>query len=98
MHILLIEDEQKARDYLKKGLAENSFVVDEAANGEDGLHLALSGNYDVIVLDVMLPRQDGWSVLQQFRRAGKQTPVLLLTARDAEHERARGLELGADDK
>src|SRR6266536_3763636 len=82
MRILLIEDEQKARDYLKKGLTENSFVVDEAANGEDGLHLALSGNYDLVILDVMLPRQDGWSVLQQFRRAGKQTPVLFLTARD----------------
>jgi len=97
MRILLIEDEQKARDYLKKGLTENSFVVDEAANGEDGLHLALSGNYDLLILDVMLPRQDGWSVLQQFRRAGKQTPVLFLTARDAVQDRVRGLELGADD-
>ena len=97
MHILLIEDEQKARDYLKKGLVENSFVVDEAANGEDGLHLALSGAYDLVVLDVMLPRQDGWSVLQQFRRAGKQTPVLFLTARDAVQDRVQGLELGADD-
>ncbi len=97
MRILLIEDEQKAREYLKKGLAESSFVVDEAANGEDGLHLALTGNYDVIVLDVMLPKQDGWSVLQQFRRAGKQTPVLFLTARDAVQDRVQGLELGADD-
>ncbi|HYV32268.1 MAG TPA: heavy metal response regulator transcription factor [Candidatus Binatia bacterium] len=97
MRILLIEDEQKARDYLKKGLTENSFVVDEAANGEDGLHLALSGNYDLLILDVMLPRQDGWSVLQQFHRAGKQTPVLFLTARDAVQDRVRGLELGADD-
>ena len=97
MRILLIEDEQKARDYLKKGLTENSFVVDEAANGEDGLHLALSGNYDLLILDVMLPRQDGWSVLQQFRQAGKQTPVLFLTARDAVQDRVRGLELGADD-
>jgi len=97
MRILLIEDEQKARDYLKKGLTENSFVVDEAANGEDGLHLALSGNYDLLILDVMLPRQDGWSVLLQFRQAGKQTPVLFLTARDAVQDRVRGLELGADD-
>jgi two-component system copper resistance phosphate regulon response regulator CusR len=97
MRILLIEDEQKTRDYLKKGLTENSFIVDEAANGEDGAHLALSGNYDLLILDVMLPRQDGWSVLQQLRRVGKQTPVLFLTARDAVHDRVHGLELGADD-
>jgi two-component system copper resistance phosphate regulon response regulator CusR len=97
MRILIVEDEQKTRDYLKKGLTENSFVVDEATNGEDGAHLACTGNYDVVILDVMLPRRDGWAVIEQLRQSGKQTPVLFLTARDAVQDRVRGLELGADD-
>jgi two-component system copper resistance phosphate regulon response regulator CusR len=97
MRILIVEDEQKTRDYLKKGLTESSFIVDEAADGEDGGHLACTGNYDLVILDVMLPRRDGWAVIEQLRKSGKHTPVLFLTARDAVQDRVRGLELGADD-
>jgi two-component system copper resistance phosphate regulon response regulator CusR len=97
MHVLVVEDEKKTHEYLKKGLMENGFVVDIAANGEDGLHLALTGDYDLIVLDVMLPDRDGWSIVAEIRRNGKQTPVLFLTARDSVQDRVKGLELGADD-
>ena len=96
MKILIIEDETKTGDYLCKGLGENGFVVDLATNGDDGLHLAQTGNYDVIVLDVMLPGKDGWTVLQELR-CKLQTPVLFLTARDKVEDRVKGLELGADD-
>ena len=96
MKALIVEDEIKTGDYLRKGLSENGFVVDLASNGHDGLHLALTGEYDVIVLDVMLPGKDGWSVLQELRRS-KQTPVIFLTARDKVEDRVKGLELGADD-
>src|SRR6266516_1578407 len=97
MRVLVVEDEKKTHEYLKKGLSENGFVVDIATNGVDGLHLALTGDYDLIILDVMLPDRDGWSIVAEIRRAGKQTPVLFLTARDAVQDRVRGLELGADD-
>lgn len=97
MRILIAEDEKKSAAYLTKGLKEHGFVVDTAADGEDGLACALSSDYDLIILDVMLPRRDGWSVLKELRRGGKQTPVLFLTARDAVHDRVKGLELGADD-
>jgi two-component system copper resistance phosphate regulon response regulator CusR len=97
MKILLVEDERKTAAYLRKGLTENGYVVDIADQGEEGLRLALSGGYDLIVLDVMLPERDGWSVLSQLRHAGRKTPVLFLTARDAVRDRVRGLELGADD-
>ena len=97
MKILVIEDEKKSALYLEKGLREHGFVVDVADNGETGLHLAQTGNYDLIVLDIMLPGRDGWSVCQQLRRSGKQTPVLFLTARDTVDDRVKGLELGADD-
>ncbi len=97
MKILVIEDEPKTGTYLKQGLAEAGFVVDLAANGLDGLHLALSEAYDLAVLDVMLPGIDGWQVLEGIRRAGKDMPVLFLTARDQVEDRVRGLELGADD-
>jgi two-component system copper resistance phosphate regulon response regulator CusR len=97
MRILIVEDERKAAEYLHRGLTESGFVVDVAYNGDDGLHLALEEPYDLIVLDVGLPRRDGWSVLSSMRRAGRQTPVLFLTARDAVRERVRGLEEGADD-
>ncbi len=97
MRILIVEDERKAADYLQRGLTESGFVVDVALNGDDGLHLALEATYDLIVLDVGLPRRDGWSVLASLRRAGRQTPVLFLTARDAVSDRVRGLEEGADD-
>lgn len=97
MRILIIEDERKTAAYLRKGLSESGFVVDVADQGNDGLHLALTQQYDLIVLDVMLPDRDGWSVLAAIRQAGKQTPVLFLTARDTLPERVKGLELGADD-
>lgn len=97
MKILIVEDEKKTAAYLRKGLAENGFVVDVASQGEEGLYIARTGEYDLIILDVMLPERDGWSVIAELRRAGKQTPVLFLTARDTVQDRVRGLELGADD-
>ncbi len=95
--MLIVEDEPKTTAYLKKGLSESGFVVDVADHGEDGLDLARTGNYDLVILDVMLPGRDGWSVIAEIRRCGKQTPVLFLTARDSVHDRVKGLELGADD-
>ena len=97
MKILIIEDEPKTGKFLKKGLTEAGFVADIAADGRDGLHLALTESYDLIVLDVMLPGIDGWGVLREMRCAGKQVPVLFLTARDQVDDRVKGLELGADD-
>jgi two-component system copper resistance phosphate regulon response regulator CusR len=97
MRILIIEDEQKTAAYLRKGLTENGFVVDIANDGDEGLFLATTREYDLIILDIMLPKRDGWSIIADIRRNGKQTPVLFLTARDSIHDRVRGLELGADD-
>lgn len=97
MRLLVIEDEKKTREYLAKGLRESGFVVDAVEDGETGLHLACSEDYDIIILDVMLPGRDGWSVVREMRRVGKQTPTLFLTARDAIDDRVKGLELGADD-
>jgi len=97
MHILVIEDEAKTAAYLQRGLSENGFVVDTASRGDEGLHLAQTQSYDLFVLDVMLPERDGWSILGEIRRSGKQTPVLFLTARDSVQDRVKGLELGADD-
>jgi two-component system copper resistance phosphate regulon response regulator CusR len=97
MRVLVIEDELKTAAYLRQGLSENGFTVEACANGEDGLNQALSVESDLIILDVMLPRRDGWSVLAALRKAGNQTPVLLLTARDAVYDKVKGLELGADD-
>jgi len=97
MKILVVEDESKTGTYLKQGLSEAGFVVDLAANGFDGLHLATSESYDLAVLDVMLPGIDGWQILQGIRRAGSDMPVLFLTARDQIEDRVKGLELGADD-
>ena len=97
MKILVVEDEEKTVAFLRKGLTENGFVLDVANNGDDGLHLARTAHYDLIILDVMLPRRDGWSVVSELRQAGKQTPVLFLTARDDVQDRVKGLELGADD-
>ena len=96
MRILIVEDEPKTAAYVRKGLTEHAFVVDVASNGIEGLHLALSGSYDLILLDVMLPGADGWSVLEQLRRE-RQTPVLFVSARDEVADRVKGLELGADD-
>lgn len=97
MRLLVVEDEDKAAKYLKKGLTENGFVVDCADNGQDGLHLAETNHYDCIVLDVMMPKMDGWEVTAGVRKHDKDIPILLLTARDAVEDRVKGLTLGADD-
>lgn len=97
MRILIVEDEAKTAAYLKQGLEENAFAVDVATAGNEGLRLAEGGDYALIILDVMLPERDGWSILAELRRGGKQTPVLFLTASDAVQDRVKGLELGADD-
>jgi two-component system copper resistance phosphate regulon response regulator CusR len=97
MSILIVEDDKKTAAFLRKGLSENGFAVDAANRGEEVLHLARTRDYDIIILDVMLPERDGWSVLAEIRRSGKQPPVLFLTARDSVQDRVKGLELGADD-
>lgn len=96
MRILVIEDELKTSAYLKKGLEESGYLVDVATDGGSGLVLAQEEDYDVIVLDVMLPGMDGWAVVKALR-ATKTTPVLFLTARDDVTDRVHGLELGGDD-
>ena len=97
MKILIVEDEPKTGDYLKQGLTEAGFVTDLARTGPDGLHLGITEAYDLAILDVMLPVMDGWKVLQALRAAGREFPVLFLTARDHVDDRVKGLELGADD-
>jgi two-component system copper resistance phosphate regulon response regulator CusR len=96
MRVLVIEDNPRTSEYLVKGLTESAFVVDAAMTGPDGLHLAQTGDYDLIILDVMLPGIDGWKVLSELRRQS-QVPVLFLTARDHVEDRVKGLDLGADD-
>jgi two-component system copper resistance phosphate regulon response regulator CusR len=96
VRILVVEDEPKTGGYLRKGLTEAGFVVDLAVTGNDGLFQAREQDYDLIVLDVMLPGMDGWQVITQLRST-RDTPVLFLTARDDVEDRVRGLELGADD-
>lgn len=96
MKLLLIEDEKKTSAYISKGLSESGFVVDTADNGEDGFHLAMTGDYGLIILDVMLPKMDGWGVLNALRGEGKQTLTLFLTAKDSLPDRVKGLEMGAD--
>ena len=96
MKILRVEDELKTADYLRKGLGEQGCAVDVAHNGIDGQHLALEHDYDVIVLDAMLPGMDGFAVLRSLRSV-RQTPVIMLTARDGVEDRIRGLHDGADD-
>ena len=97
MRILIVEDERKAGAFLRKGLAESGFVADVVESGEDGLFRALSIDYDLVILDAMLPERDGWSVLAELRARGRSMPVLFVTARGAVPDRVRGLELGADD-
>ncbi|HRP30117.1 MAG TPA: heavy metal response regulator transcription factor, partial [Burkholderiaceae bacterium] len=97
MKILIVEDEPKTGDYLKQGLAEAGFVADLVRDGLDGRHQALTQEYDLVVLDVMLPGIDGWQVLRDIRAAGLRMPVLFLTARDQVEDRVKGLESGADD-
>ncbi len=96
MRILIVEDEAKAADYLRQGLTESGYVADVARTGTDGRHLAETGDYDLVLLDVNLPGLSGWDVLQAIRARGA-TPVLMLTARGLLDEKVKGLDLGADD-
>jgi len=97
MKILLIEDDRGIVRFVKKGLMENDFSVDTASDGEAGLSSALLKRYDVIILDIMLPKMDGTEILRRLRGTGVQTPVIFLTARDTERDIVHGLNLGADD-
>ena len=97
MKLLVVEDDPKAASFLKKGLGEEGFVVDVCPDGEDGLQAALTGQYGLMVLDVMLPSMDGWSVVEEMRSRSCDTPVLMLTALDSVPHRIRGLTGGADD-
>lgn len=97
MRILVVEDERKVANFIKNGLEEERYIVETASDGEEGLDLALNNEFDAIVLDVMLPKKDGFSVLNDIRLAGKKTPVLMLTARGTTEDRVQGLDLGADD-
>ena len=97
MRLLLVEDQTMAADFIAKGLRENDFVVDVAHDGVDGLHFLLTNDYDLAILDVMLPGMNGWKILELARQAGKMTPVMFLTARDDVEDRVCGLELGAED-
>lgn len=96
MRILIVEDEPKTGAYLQQGLNESGYMTDLATNGRDGLHLALEEDYELVVLDVMLPLMDGWTVLRRLREQ-RNTPVLFLTARDDVVDRLAGFQLGADD-
>jgi two-component system, OmpR family, copper resistance phosphate regulon response regulator CusR len=96
MRILIVDDEAKTASFLSKGLSEEGFETAVANNGEDGLHLASTEDYDLVILDVMMPGMDGWEVIKKLRQI-KETPVLFLTARDRIDDRVKGLNLGADD-
>jgi two-component system copper resistance phosphate regulon response regulator CusR len=97
MRILIIEDEPKTAAYLSKGLKESGFTVDVAHDGQEGLFLVTSSGYDLIILDVMLPKLDGWSIITCIRKMKNEIPVLFLSAFDEIKDRVKGLELGADD-
>ena len=97
MKILLVEDDKGIARFVKKGLQENSFSVDVAFDGEDGLFLAIHRSYDLIVLDILLPKVDGVEILKRIRKMEIQTPIIFLTAKDSEKDVVQGLDLGADD-
>ena len=97
MRLLLIEDEKALSDAIRKLLEQARYTVDTAYDGEEGLLLALGGSYDAIILDVMLPKMDGFAVCRSLREQGRTTPVIMLTAREEETDKVLGLELGADD-
>ena len=97
MRILIVEDEKKVAGFIKKGLEEETYAVDVAHDGEEGLHLAIEGYYDLIILDLMLPKMDGLEVLSELRGGKKDVPILLLTAKDTVEDRVTGLNKGADD-
>lgn len=96
MRILVVEDEKKTAAFLKRGLSENGFTVDIAEDGDEGLHLAQSLHYDLLIVDVMLPKRDGWSIVSELRMSGNQTLALFLTAMDTTLDKVKGLDLGAD--
>jgi len=97
MRILLVEDDKKTAAFIAKGLQRAGFAVDHAANGEDGLHLALTEPYDAAVVDIMLPQQDGLAIVEELRRKKINTPVILLSAKRSVDDRIRGLQTGSDD-
>ena len=97
MRILLVEDEASIADFVRQGLTEAGYAVDVAREGEEGLAYALSADYDVLVLDIMLPGLDGLALLSRLRERGDKTPTLMLTARDTVEDRVEGLNAGADD-
>ena len=97
MRILIIEDEKKTAAFLAKGLREAGFRIELAHDGETGLAAARRGKFDLLVVDIMLPKKDGWTLVEELRADGARTPILFLTARDSVRDRVKGLELGADD-
>jgi DNA-binding response OmpR family regulator len=97
LRVLLIEDDEMIASLIRSGLEECRFRVDHAADGERGLRMAVHGGYDAIILDLMLPGQDGWAICRRLRSGRDTTPILMLTARDAIQDRVKGLEAGADD-
>ena len=97
MRVLVVEDEKRLASYLANGLRENGYAVDVAHDGEDAAHLGKTGLYDLILLDILLPKQSGFEVLREIRRAGVPTPILCLTARNEPTDKVTGLDLGADD-
>lgn len=97
MKLLIVEDEPKTGSYLKKGFTESGYVVDLAYDGVDGLYQATTNHYDLIILDIMLPKLNGWQVLQTMRSSQLDTPIIILSAKDQVEDRVKGLELGAND-
>lgn len=97
MKILIVEDEKKVTSFIKKGLKSEGYAVDDAPDGETGLFLAQEGEYDLIVLDLMLPKLDGLTICRKLRSAGKRMPIIMLTAKDTVDDRVGGLDAGADD-
>lgn len=97
MRVLLVEDDQKTADFIIKGLKQEAFTTDHAANGEDGLHMALTETYDVAVVDIMLPGMDGLTLVESLRHLKKTLPVLILSAKNTVDDRVKGLQSGSDD-
>jgi two-component system copper resistance phosphate regulon response regulator CusR len=97
VRILLVEDESRVAGFIARGLREQAYAVDIAADGDQAVYLAAINEYDFLILDVMLPRKDGWAVCRELRSAGSRVPILMLTARDAVDDRVAGLDAGADD-
>ena len=97
MRLLLVEDDQKIASFIEKGLMAAGFAVDMATNGEDGLHLAISEPYDAAIIDIMLPKRNGLSLIQEMRREQIETPVIILSAKDKIDDRVKGLQAGGDD-